>query len=87
MKNQNQNHLEEIKALMIKADIELFNFKETIKNTRMYMFKDIKKACGDAGVTWEQWNAIENELEFQFKNTVAVEHNFEHDRAMGVENL
>ena len=61
--NQLSDNFSDLKQALTKSQSDLTH---TLRETRMYMFKDIRKACEDAGLDREQWLAVEAELQAQF---------------------
>ena len=61
--DQLSDNLSDLKQALTKSQSDLTH---TLRETRMYMFKDIRKACEDAGLSHDQWIAVEAELQAQF---------------------
>lgn len=61
--DQLSDNLSDLKQVLTKSQSDLTH---TLRETRMYMFKDIRKACEDAGLSHDQWIAVEAELQAQF---------------------
>ena len=61
--NQLSDNFSDLKQALTKSQSDLTH---TLRETRMYMFKDIRKACEDAGLSHDQWTAVEAELQAQF---------------------
>ena len=72
--DQLDNDFSDLKQSLTKSQLDLAN---TLRETRMYMVKDIRKACEDAGLNREQWLAVEAELQAQFDSFFGEDKNEE----------